>query len=505
MLLNKSLHVRQVHAVLLVAKCSHRANTLPAACSIARWSRHMPENVTASELLEITLDHAGTEKLLALPPPEHFDFGSGAIKERARLLEKLVELWHEILSPSLVLSPSKLQQTCANGHVHTLEPADIRASALLSICAYYDHSLRLFLATDGAGLPAGFPLANWGRFHERETLSKCNSVLRSLRLLSSFYFQTVFAAHFTQTLKRTPLPPGLVAVFESSAHSGLNDLFNLSGVFSGRYEGIAARRLMSGALELVAQAYAKEAWFNKEHKPGPFSSIRLDELALLASRDASTLKRYGERRVEKVFEGQLALIIQSFGMYVVSTDTGRRTVDLVCLSGIEERMTFLVEAKSSKKPYTLPTKDARALKEYVADIRRSLPTLPTLRFVLVVAHAPAARLEKKLAQLEADAGIPLRFLKAQQLADLRESITGPMPMRIFSEQILQSTHILGTDFVSSIVKGYNAEQDAHKQFVESMLAARGVIQIRKEWGPIHDETSPPNKALQRTRADKDVH
>ena len=434
-------------------------------------------------LINIKLDANGFAQLLSLPAPERFDFGSPTTKQQEHFLGNFFALWQQIVAPSFEPPLKRHQHTCPKDHFHTIEGKDIDGCAFLSICAYYDHVLRRFIAKEGHGLPPGFQLSAWAKFHDKQSASECKDQrLKRIRVMSSNYFQTACASYFARTFKRCPIPAGLITVFESSAHNGLKNLFEHVSYFDARYDRIAANRLMAGALELVCAAYEADGSFNKEHKPGPFSSIHLDELSLLARRDPSVIKKYGEKRVEKVFEGQLALIIQSFGMYVVSTETGRRTVDLVCLSGqTEERITFLVEAKSSKHPYSLPTKDARALRDYVADIQRSLPTLPELRFVLIIAQKAGTKLAVKLAQLESQAGVPVRFITAQQVADLREAVPGPMPMRIFSERLLQSEPIINDCLVKTIVEAYNAEQRAHKQFVESMLSARGVIQLRKEW------------------------
>lgn len=147
-----------------------------------------------------------------------------------------------------------------------------------------------------------------------------------------------------------------------------------------------------------------------EHNIGPFSAIRLQELSLLANRDKSVMRRYGKKNVERVFETQLALVLvmQSFGLYVVSTRTGQSTVDLVCISASpEERVTFLLEAKTTKATYALPKTDFRALQYYVNTVRRSLSTLPPLSFCLIVGSKASKTLGGKLAALEAEASVPV--------------------------------------------------------------------------------------------------
>ena len=137
-------------------------------------------------------------------------------------------------------------------------------------------------------------------------------------------------------------------------------------------------------------------------------------------------------------------------------------------------MSFLLEAKTSAKPYALPAKDGRALLEYVADARRALSTLPPLRFVLLLGHGPARTVEGKLARLEAAANVPMRFCAAQDLADLRESILGPAPLHALTDEILAGPHVLPRGFVSTVVRSHDAARTAHTAFVEEMLSLRDV-------------------------------
>src|SRR6202041_1722740 len=96
--------------------------------------------------------------------------------------------------------------------------------------------------------------------------------------------------------------------------------------------------------------------WSETHSRGPFSLLRLPELQLLASQDPRMQQRYGPKQVEKNFELQLALLMQSFGFYVIRTRVGERTVDLICISGDPTASyTLMVEAKTSKAPYAMPT------------------------------------------------------------------------------------------------------------------------------------------------------
>lgn len=210
-----------------------------------------------------------------------------------------------------------------------------------------------------------------------------------------------------------------------------------------------------------------ESW-----RPGPYSELRLDELSLLAARHEATVRRYGARRVDKRFEQQLSLLFQSLGFIVVQTRTGSRTVDLVCVSG-ESRSTFLVEAKTSGAAYSLPAKDERALRDYIADVDETLKTLPPLRFVLLVSHSATRTLPGKLQALETKSGKPARFMSAAALSRLRTNLPGPTPAGVLEDHILASDdRVLPAGFVDDVVASYSKQQDAHRALVDSLFSLR---------------------------------
>lgn len=207
---------------------------------------------------------------------------------------------------------------------------------------------------------------------------------------------------------------------------------------------------------------------------GAFRLIALHELPLLAKRDESMSAKHGKRRVAKVFEEQLALIAQSLGFSIVSTQTGERTVDLVCIAdSIGERLTFLLEAKTTSRPYSLPTKDERALLEYVSTVRGSLKYLPELRFVLIVGQAPSGTLQAKLLRLERTAGVPVRFCPADVIVSLREGIPGPVSANLFADAILRAPSILTKAFVQEVTRRHEAIQTALMKLVRMMSPHTG--------------------------------
>jgi hypothetical protein len=224
-------------------------------------------------------------------------------------------------------------------------------------------------------------------------------------------------------------------------------------------------------LDLLKTVYSSEqiVW-NKDHKSGPFSALQTHELALLASRDKKLLNRYGTKQVEKVFERQLALLFQSYGFYVVGTKSGQKTVDLICISSDpREPMTILIEAKTSGKPYSLPTKDRRALVEYVNDVRKSLTTMPPLAFVLITGPQAGTTLERRLSELEAEIQIPARYATAAELAAVRECMAGPIPMEILRKEVLLSDTRILKNLDGGILNTHQARQQAHTNLVRTML------------------------------------
>jgi hypothetical protein len=205
---------------------------------------------------------------------------------------------------------------------------------------------------------------------------------------------------------------------------------------------------------------------------GPFTHLRLGEFAELANRTQVAKSRYGQKKIEIVFEDQLALLAQSLGFYVVRARRATRRVDLLCLSDETTPYTALIEAKTTSRAYAFPTDDQRALVEYVADVRGSLGTLPTVAFVLLVGSSASSTLEAKLGDIEATISLPVRFIDAETLVRLRDRLPGPLPADDFRELLVRSDRrVLDSSFVSKIVGVYNRRQEAHSTFVQALMNA----------------------------------
>lgn len=140
----------------------------------------------------------------------------------------------------------------------------------------------------------------------------------------------------------------------------------------------------------------------------------------------------------------------------------------ICRSNVQ--LTFLLEAKTTSRPYSLPRDDARALIEYVQEVRRALTTLPTLLFVLIVGPEASSTLSDKLRRLELEVGLPIRFCRAEDLAQLRDSITGPLPLDEMVRRVQVGPWILPPTFVQDIQNRHEQLRESHDAFVRAMLS-----------------------------------
>jgi hypothetical protein len=331
--------------------------------------------------------------------------------------------------------------------------------------------------TDDRAFPVTFTLDDCDRLLQcsapPDDLGYRHQILHA-RFALDAYIKAVIGAALIPGLVLTPLHGmGVHTVLEDVTHAALVRLHDFQSQAPDPTLAALCGRLLHSVLHALADVYSESATgWDKSWRPGPFSDLRLQELSLLASRDEAMLRRYGTKLVEKRFEQQLALLFQSLGFIVIQTRTGARTVDLVCVSNDPlQRVTFLVEAKTSKAPYSLPAKDERALRDYVAEIDETLTTLPRLRFVLLVSHGATKTLEGKLRDFETKSATSIRFVTASALGQLRSHIPGPAPVGPFAKLVLESPHILPDDFVAALSETYRRHHDAHRDFAQALMSA----------------------------------
>ncbi|MFC3992634.1 hypothetical protein [Actinoplanes siamensis] len=247
-----------------------------------------------------------------------------------------------------------------------------------------------------------------------------------------------------------------------------------AAAMGGRLEHLQLSSQMTAFLSRRARA-ASEARDKLNRKMDELftgSVVRTRELRQLANRSDSMVQRYGEKQVESRFEQQLSLLFQSFGFYVVSTAKGERRVDLICLAPAHGGPSYsiFVEAKSTKGSYSLPTKDSRALEEYIQRTS-TLTTIPPLRMVLIVGPAPASTIDAKLKSLEVATSVPIRYCEAAFLGSLRDSISGPLSFQDFLRELNLSMHVVDREVINKLRDADKSHRKIHTDFVTALLKA----------------------------------
>ena len=263
-----------------------------------------------------------------------------------------------------------------------------------------------------------------------------------------------------------------LAEFDNLVHNYLSDLSKIS-VLCNSYFHKAWSVLITGIIQASSTIYQSRPLFEPLNTPGFYSLLKIDELPLLATRRQDAIERYGSKQVDKLFEQQLSLLMQSFGLLTIPAKSGERFIDLLCVSSYNEpRLSFLLEAKSSKHPYSLPTDDFRAIIEYIDTVRSCLASFPPARLVLIVVGIPSKTIASRIKSLETKASIPIRVITAKQLASLRNMLPGILPIDQFINCILKSENIISDETIKKIAKAYREDLNAHRIFVENILKSR---------------------------------
>ncbi|MGY3204065.1 hypothetical protein [Streptomyces sp. TE5632] len=200
-------------------------------------------------------------------------------------------------------------------------------------------------------------------------------------------------------------------------------------------------------------------------------AVSIRELRSLARREERVVEKYGEKNVEGRFEDSLNLLMQSLGFMVVPTQRGQRRVDLICISsgGGSDPYTMLVEAKSTHNHYALPTKDARAITEYIRDVRGRLKTLPPLKLVLIVGPEGSKTIKAKIEDLNYESSVPVRYLVVDALILLYEALRGVVPADSFLRAMTAADGIVSRADIDSIIGAYRNANTAHSEFISRLL------------------------------------
>lgn len=230
--------------------------------------------------------------------------------------------------------------------------------------------------------------------------------------------------------------------------------------------------LFNSARWARTEAVRKRARMRRQASEARRVPMSSRELPLLASRSPLMKKKYGEKKVEKVFEQQLALVFQSCGFTVIPARMGEVGADLLCISR-EAKFSFLVDAKSSAKPYTLPKSDRRALTDYAKEFGTWLADLPDLEFILVVGPDAGKTLEQRLKEMEVDVQKPVRFASARLIRTMRDELPGPVIPEVFKKSILNSSNLLPEDLFAALKDASENIAETYGIFVERLKQVSG--------------------------------
>ena len=331
-------------------------------------------------------------RLAGLPFPDEVDTQPRSENAALKIAEAAHALWLElIIDPEQARAMRAKVKSPHTGDTLVAKGVDLWELAVLKASAYYDHALRILLAGERfpswSESPPGFAwdipfavLLEEGGTKATPRAFKTERTYLSAHIARA-YVLGMMSASFTRAATRG-------ASFYGIALDSVGSLESLVAASKSKTQETYARRLNLSLIQYLRECHAADADLeNIEHRPGAFSAMRLNELSLLARRDKTVADRYGLKRIESIFEHRLALVFQSFGFYVVSTRKGKSTVDLYCVSPSPKGgYSFMVEAKTSKRAYSLSPRDSRAIAQYVTDAESGLTTLPPLKFVLLLAH-----------------------------------------------------------------------------------------------------------------------
>ncbi|MFD6150891.1 hypothetical protein [Streptomyces sp. NPDC060243] len=402
------------------------------------------------------------DDVLRLAPPGQFESGEFSGSQCAALVEAIKDAWIPILERRSIWDDGAASRELGAREAWT--------AASLSLACHFSFFLQ---KSEAHFLYGGEP--GWSPF----TVSFQDDILSAdfgfdaaveRKLLSefckgwwsSFFMEIVGSA----AMGRTPVGYDLF-VFWSLEH------MSSVALASARHDHMAMAHFFSR--ELTKRS--REGVDRRDKADIDFrdkvwrDAVGVRELTSLASRSKWIVEKYGEKNVEAKFEEVLSLIFQRLGFMVMPTQQGQRRVDLICISpgSGSDSYTVLVEAKSSSHGYALPTKDARAITEYIDSVRDRLRTLPPLRLVLIVGPVEAKTLRAKVEALSHDSPVPVRYVPARTLAYLRENLRGVVPAQPFLRAMTSSGFIVDVEAVKPVVDSFNGTRSAHADFISKLL------------------------------------
>jgi hypothetical protein len=461
--------------------------------------------LTARALSKLTLPD-GAEDFLSLPPPEQSALAAARAPTLHAAAEAFVRSWEALLAcypPPFALPTAFRCPTC--GALHELDEQSSWNQLFLTIGAYYDFAVGRLLCEAAPGRPVAIPYPSLRVIcpvMAQATSDDAPAFFISAALLGGHYITCLIASDMVPVLTHTAIPRGRVRIgdpvarLEAVAHDTFAYLLADTRKSPTPEQRALAARMTSTLAKYLAHCYRGMADIRPHAcEYGSFSDLRPAELPLLAEREPTAVRRYGAKRVERALEQQLAMIFQSLGFYVVPARRGERTVDLVCISGDQaNRFTFLLDAKSSRRPYTLPVSDERALAEYIRELPKAIPSISPPRFVIVVGGTPGRTLGRRLSRLQSATGVPVRFLAAREIARLRELAPSLLPMSIFCDHVLEGPTVLPDGFGRMLAEKYGAAQAAHSAFAKTMLSLRPQMNVRPDEGLVWCRQAAPSES-----------
>lgn len=222
------------------------------------------------------------------------------------------------------------------------------------------------------------------------------------------------------------------------------------------------RSICAHALLETKNHFHKESFESLIHNENSFNRRRFLKIA---NGDEKIRKKFGAKMYIE-FEKQIAKIFDAFGFFVSPTSIGKRRADIIVVTQKPNAYTFLVDAKSCKGNYSLPTTDSRAIKEYILSQKESLDIMPPLKFFLIVSSSPSKTLESKLKKLSNEVCLPIKFVSALDLCDVIESSNWSIYSQSFLTSIIESGPILDKDWGKRLVQSIKQKKKAFTKYTE---------------------------------------
>jgi hypothetical protein len=227
--------------------------------------------------------------------------------------------------------------------------------------------------------------------------------------------------------------------------------------------GVKSLRLICAhSLDQTKKYFPNEISESISHNENSFNRRRFLKIA---NGDEKIREKFGAK-IYIEFEKQIAKIFDAFGFFVSPTSIGKRRADIIVATQKPNAYTFLVDAKSCKGNYSLPTTDSRAIKEYILTQKESLDIMPPLKFFLIISSSPSKTLESKLKKLSNEVGLPIKFVSALDLCDIIESSNWSIYSQSFLTSIVESGPILDKNWGKGLVQSIKQKKKAFAKYTE---------------------------------------